>query len=103
MRRGVAYVPVFCGSCHCDDGQMVPEQSCDFAFYLCDPCADRYGALDGVEMIPDEVWFARIRDAQLEDHGRELTHVELVEQLDSPDSPLSKLARDRAAFFQGAR
>lgn len=94
---------MFCGSCHCDDGQMVPEDACDFAFYLCVPCAETYGDLDGVEMIPDEVWFARVRDAQLEEHGRELTHVELLEQLSSPDSALSKLARDRASFFQGVR
>lgn len=82
---------------------MVPENECDFAFYLCESCAEKYGQLDGVEMIPDEVWFARIRDAQLEEHGRELSVPELVRELDDLDSPMSKLARDRAAFFQGVR
>lgn len=103
QRAGRWHVPVFCANCHRDDGQMVPEDSCDFAFYLCEPCAEKHGALADVEMIPDEVWFARVRDAQLEKHGRELTPAELVVQLDNPDSSLSKLARDRASFFQGVR
>lgn len=103
FRAGRWHVPVFCGSCHRDDGQMVPEDACDFAFYLCEPCAETYGDLDGVEMIPDEVWFARIRDAQIDDYGRELTLIEQVDELSNPDSALSKLARDRASFFQGVR
>jgi hypothetical protein len=102
-RAGRWHVPVFCGSCGKDDGQMVPEDACDFAFYLCEPCAETYGALDGVEMIPDEVWFARIRDAQLEEYGRELSLIEQIDELANPDSALSKLARDRASFFQGVR
>ena len=82
---------------------MVPEDACDFAFYLCEPCAETHGDLAGVEMIPDEVWFARIRDAQLEEYGRELSLIEQVDELANPDSALSKLARDRASFFQGVR
>ena len=100
-RAGQTWIPVFCASCGRDDGQMIPEANRDFAFYLCELCAERHGSLDGVEMIPDAVWFERVKNAQIEEHGRELQPRELADQLSNPDSPLSLLARDRPLFGQG--
>lgn len=64
---GGAWVPVFCANCG-GDGGMVPEDS-TFAFYLCDPCASKWGPIAGTLMVPDEVFWQRVAEAELEDDG----------------------------------
>jgi hypothetical protein len=95
--QGMNWIPIFCANCGCDGG-YVPEANKDFAFYLCQPCADRYGNIAGTMMVPDEVFWARVKAEQLERHGRELTPQEVIEAIKDSDNPLAKLARDRRSF-----
>ena len=74
---------------------MVPEEHCQFAFYLCDPCAERLGPITNTYMEPDVVFWQKVKEAQLEKYGRELTAPEIVEALKDENHILSKLAKDR--------
>lgn len=94
FRLGVPWIPIYCANCGADGGQ-IPEDTRDFAFYLCQPCADRYGEIAGTMMVPDEVFWAKVKDAQLEKYGRELLAHEVVAELADPDSMMTKLASER--------
>jgi hypothetical protein len=87
------WIPIYCANCG-KDGGLVPERNCTFAFYLCQSCADKLGPIVGTYMVPDEVWWAKVKQVQFESYGRELTPKELALELDKIDSPMSKLARD---------
>ena len=56
MRRlGVAEMErVFCGNCGCDGGLVTADWAWH-VFYLCEPCADKYGRLDLAEIPESEV------------------------------------------------
>ena len=86
--------PIFCANCG-KDGGWVPEET-RFIFYLCQPCADRHGQIDGTYMVPDEIFFETVKNAQLEEFGRELSVPELTEALSSESSVISTLARSRS-------
>lgn len=93
---------LFCASCGADGGRVletdVPNRE-EFAFYLCDPCAAKYGAIDGSYMVPDEVFFQKVKEAQLERFGRELTVPELLKEMEDPNSLLLRVAKDRNTFL----
>jgi len=89
----INWIPVFCASCGRPHG-YVPEENMKFAFWLCDPCADRYGAVAGTLMMPDQVFWSKVREEQLEKYGRILNMQELQAAADSPCTPLGKLLRD---------
>ncbi len=93
VRSGVPWVPFYCANCGAFGGRGTTTDM-DFAFYLCCPCAETYGHIAGTMAIPDEVYWQKCKDAQLERYGRELTAVEIDAELANPDSMLSKLARD---------
>lgn len=99
VNRGLAgsWVPIFCANCGVDGG-MVPEENKDFAFYLCQPCADKWGAIAGTLAVPDEVFWEKVKQHQLECYGRELEVDEIVELLTDERSGLSRLAKDRPRF-----
>jgi hypothetical protein len=40
---------VFCGNCGCDGGLVTADWAWH-VFYLCEPCADKYGRLDLAEV-----------------------------------------------------
>lgn len=96
--NGMEWLYLFCASCGADGGRVlktdIPNRE-EFAFYLCDPCATKYGKIDGTYMVPDEVFFSRVKEAMLERCGRELKPTEVLVVLDDPNSFLSKLAKDR--------
>lgn len=94
MRAGVPWVPIFCANCGADGG-WVPEASANFAFYLCVPCAEKWAPLAATMLVPDEVFWASVKDAQLEHDGRELATTEVVESLKDGSHYLAKLAKDR--------
>lgn len=94
FRDGAAWVPVFCGNCG-SSGPQVLESNCTFAFWLCNACAGSWGELAGTYLMPDEVFFAAVRNAQLETYGRDLAEHEIIEALKDEHNPLTKLARDR--------
>lgn len=96
ISRGVAghWVPVFCANCGADGG-MVPEENITFIFYLCNSCAQTYGQIAGTMMMPDEVFFARLAEAQLERYGRYLTPEEWDKISEDPTHPFRTLLREK--------
>jgi hypothetical protein len=91
------WVPIYCANCGCDGG-LVPAEHCNFAFYLCVPCADKWEPLAGTFMVPDEVFWQKVHDEQMEKYGRILSPDELVEVLKDPENSLTKLCKDRQDF-----
>lgn len=98
--NGVWCVPeycMFCGKHHgyCNESSTHPGGG--YVGYVCDDCASipRNSALVGLSLIPDEVHWQRVREAQLEEYGRVLTVPELAELLLDVNSAMSRLARDR--------
>jgi hypothetical protein len=89
------WVPIFCANCGCDGG-YVPEENCNFAFYLCMPCAERLGPISNTYIEPDAVFWEKVKQEQLERYRRELTAQELAEILKDDAHPLTRLAKDRA-------
>ena len=86
--------PIFCGNCGVPYG-LVPEDNMDFIFWLCDPCAEQWGAQYGIALMPEEAFWAKVQDEQLEKYGRLLSPEELQAVAESTWSPLSKLLRER--------
>lgn len=99
--NGTKWIPIFCANCG-KDGGLVLETEWDrvknFAFYLCDPCGEKWSPLVGMALSPDEAFWKKVRDAQLENFGRLLTNVELVEALKDDNHVLTKLCKDRHDF-----
>lgn len=93
---------LYCASCGTDGGRVlktdVPNRE-EFAFYLCEPCAQKYGSLPLHTMVPDNIFWTQVREAQLERYKRELTPREIILALDDPESDMSKLARSRNTFL----
>ena len=90
----VNWVPIYCANCGVSGG-AVPEDTCNFAFYLCESCADKLPPIDGTYVEPDIVFWEKVRQAQLEEYGRELTNDEIIEALKDGNHMLSKLCRER--------
>lgn len=93
LRNGAWWTPVFCANCGADGG-LVPEEGMTFAFYLCNPCAETHGEIQGTVMIPDEVFWQKLREEQLEKYGRLLSPEELHAVAQSNTSPLATLIRE---------
>lgn len=88
------WLPVFCANCGTDGG-LVPEENMTFVFYLCTKCAETHGAIAGTMMMPDEVFFEKLRQEQLAAHGKYLSQQELAAVVEADDSPLAKLLKER--------
>jgi hypothetical protein len=86
------HVPLFCGNCG-DAGPLVTE-NCTFAFWLCPKCETKWSPLVGMLAVPDEIFFARLKQEQIEQCGREMTLPELVTAISDESNILSKLARE---------
>ena len=93
--RGLNWVELYCANCHKGSGTFVPEKYCDFAFYLCEPCAETLGPIMGTYAEPDVLFWQRVNAAQMEEFGRILTADEQVEALKDENHILAKLARER--------
>jgi hypothetical protein len=87
------WVPFACASCGKECG-LCPDDN-TFMFYLCPGCAEKYGEIAGLYMMPDQVFWERVRVAQLEKHGRLLASHELAAALDDPTHPLTRLLKER--------
>lgn len=94
--RGGNWLYLFCANCGKDGGRVLetdlPKQ---FAFYLCDPCAEKLGEITGCWMEPDEVFRKKVADAMIEKYGRMLEIPEIVEALKDESHILTKLTRER--------
>jgi hypothetical protein len=89
--RAGTWLPVFCANCGADGG-LVPEENMTFCFYLCNTCAETHGQIAGMMLMPDEVFFAKVAEAQLERHGHYLTAEEWA-RLSATD-PLIRLVQE---------
>ncbi len=94
LHRGMNWQQIFCANCG-EGGGSVPADHCDFAFYLCEPCAARLGPIVGTYAEPDVLFWQRVNEAQMEKFGRILTADEQVEALKDGNHLLAKLARER--------
>ena len=84
-------IPTYCAQCGKKWG-MVPEKHITFAFVLCEPCAETMGPIAHTYKEPDDVFWKRVVDAQLEEHGEILGPEALAKELDDPTTVMSKLA-----------
>ncbi len=100
--NGQEWLYIYCASCGVDGGRVlktdVPNRE-EFAFYLCEPCAQKYGNIAGMWAEPDALFWQKVKEAQLEHHHRELTATEILKELDDPHSYLNQLVRDRNTFL----
>jgi|SRR5438445_3878637 len=88
------WVPVYCANCGAEGG-LVPEENMTFLFYLCNQCAETYGNIAGTMMMPDEVFWEKLKQEQLETYGRFLTEQELIALVEEGTSSLAKLIKDK--------
>ena len=52
---GLHWFYLFCANCGTDGGRvMETELNEQFAFYLCNSCAEKHGEISGMMMVPDE-------------------------------------------------
>lgn len=96
--NGQKWIQLSCGNCGKDGGLVLEvdyDRAKNFAFYLCEPCAEKWSPLVDTYMAPDEAFWQKIRDAQMEEFGRELTPMEIVEALKDDNHILTKLCKDR--------
>ena len=96
--NGMKWLPIFCANCSKEGGQVLETDWVrvkNFAFYLCDPCAAKWAPMVDVAMAPDEVFWHKVHDAQLENFGRELSEAELIEAMKDDTHILTKLCKDR--------
>lgn len=87
------WVPIFCANCG-KDGGLVPEENMDFCCYLCDPCAEKLAPVLGDYIVPDQVFYAKVKAAQIEKYGRELAPPEVIQALQDKNSVLSRLSKE---------
>jgi len=90
-------VPIFCASCGAPGGH-VPEENMTFVFWLCTPCFQAHGEITNTMVMPDEVFWEEVKQAQLAKYGRALNAEETERSLADPESLESRLARSRAAL-----
>jgi hypothetical protein len=57
------WLPIFCANCGTKGG-LVPEENMTFAFWLCDPCWEKHGAIAATYVLPDEVFWAEVAAEQ---------------------------------------
>lgn len=87
------WVPIYCANCGADGG-MVPEDTTTFAFYLCNDCVMVHGVIEGTVMTPDEVFWQRVHNEQMEKYGRILEPGELDDVATANASPLATLLNE---------
>lgn len=96
---GMRWLYLFCANCGALGGRVLetdlPE---NYAFYLCgeetNNCVDKWGDMPGTFVIPDEAFFAKVKQAEIEEYGRNLNPVEQAIELGNEFSVLSKLKRE---------
>lgn len=93
-RNGSWWIPMFCLNCGCE-GPCITEQQKGYATaWLCIPCAPKWAPIMGQTLTSDDVFYARVAQAQIDAKGRPFTHEEMAAALDDATSPLSLLAKE---------
>jgi hypothetical protein len=67
---GMNWVPVFCANCH-KRGPDVPEENCNFAFWLCNNCFEMHGPIAATMIAPDDVFIKEILEERAEKEKQE--------------------------------
>lgn len=98
---GGNWVPIFCANCH-REGGLVPEENMSFAFWLCNPCFAKCGELTIGLVMPDQVFWEEVKQAQLAKYGHIPTADEVIVSLADTGSLESLLVRSRDAMTPGA-
>jgi hypothetical protein len=80
----------------------MPEENMTFAFWLCNLCFAKHGDITNTMVMPDEVFWEEVKQAQLDKHGHTLNVEETLVALADPESLESRLARDRGALTPAA-
>ncbi len=96
--NGVTMLQLFCANCGKESGLVMQtdyDRVKNFAFSICIPCAEKWSPMVGVGLVPDEVFWSKLHEAQMEAFGRDLTEEEIVEALQDDSHILSKLCKDR--------
>jgi hypothetical protein len=91
--RGTNYIPIYCANCGTPGGGVSAE-NCTFAFWLCDPCFEKWGHIAGTYAVPDEVFWEKVKNAQLETYGHILDLNEIAKEAANPESIIAKLIRE---------
>lgn len=103
-RTGIPFVgvygymqPVYCANCGVQ-GPWVLGEDMTFAFWLCDNklngCFEKYGEIAGTMVMPDQVFWEKIKNESIDQYGRELTHMELDIIAAEDSSPLATLIKE---------
>jgi len=87
-----AWIPFFCANCGKDCGSC-PEENMNFLFYLCPKCFETHGEIAGTMMMPDEVFFEKLKQEQMASYGHYLTQQELAAVVEADASPLATLLK----------
>src|SRR6266550_120985 len=90
MLNGSWWAPIFCANCGAPGG-MAPEENMTFIFWLCTPCFESHGEIVKTYVMPDEVFWEKVKQEQLALYGRYLTEQELVDVVAADASPLATL------------
>jgi hypothetical protein len=93
FRFGQAWVPVFCANCG-KEGGMCPEENMTFIFYQCSSCHEKLGHITGTMVMPDEVFYQKLAQEQLETYGKFLSEQELIMVVEEDASPLATLLKE---------
>ena len=97
---GLWWIPIYCANCGADGGS-VPEETCNFAFYLCPPCYEKWGLTAGLMAEPETVFWHRVNQEMESKYGRVLTPQELMTIIDADSSPLASLLKEGATILKG--
>lgn len=89
-----AFIPIYCANCGVHGGTC-PEENMNFMFYLCQNCADTHGPIANTMLMPDELFYQKLKDEQLAAHGRYLNEFELSAIVAEDASPLATLILGR--------
>src|SRR5262245_40247221 len=73
----VECVKVYCGNCGKEYG-FVPRENTTFAFWLCNQCFEKYGAVAGTFALPDEEFCQAVQHEMQERLGRDLSEQEIL-------------------------
>ena len=91
---GIWWVPIYCAFCGAEGG-LVPEENTTFVFWMCNSCFKTHGEITNLYVMPDEVFWEKVKQEQLTEFGRFLTEQELVQVVEADASPLATLIKQR--------
>jgi hypothetical protein len=91
FHKGLNWEPIFCANCGVM-GAYTPKGN--WAFWLCNPCAENWVPLANTLLVPDEVFWEKVNQAQMEEYGHILTQEEVAKELSNPTSVMSLLKKE---------